>query len=212
MPTAPLLTFRKFKRQTAEVGALPAPDDPTLVVDRLEFERTVFSSDHVHRFTLYRREAPGFDYESPLRPDGQPRDPDRFCAFIGMNPSGASAIYSDATVSRCYLFALRWGFDALYMLNAFSLRSTDPKGLLQVPHATLPENDEWIRKICARAGLVVCAWGKPGGMFKRGVELERILRESVPHDRVKCFGRNRDGTPVHPLYQPSDAQLVPYFS
>lgn len=206
-----VVTRRKFRLQTSGVGACPPAPDSTLVTDRLEAERTVFNADRTHRFTLYRREATGCGYECVPRADGRPRDPDRYCAFIGMNPSGADEVHNDRTVSRCYAFALQWGFDALYMLNAFSLRSTDSDGLYRVATPSLPENDAHIRRVVAGAGRVVVAWGKPGGDFNRGNQVEAILRACVPPERVLCFGRNKDGTPAHPLYQPASAELQPYF-
>lgn len=30
--------------------------------------------------------------------------------------------------------------------------------------------------------------------------------------RVVCFGRNKNGSPVHPLYQRTDAPLLPFFA
>lgn len=30
--------------------------------------------------------------------------------------------------------------------------------------------------------------------------------------KVLCFGLNKDGSPRHPLYQRTDAQLLPFFS
>ncbi|HEV8073411.1 MAG TPA: DUF1643 domain-containing protein, partial [Opitutaceae bacterium] len=58
---------------------------------------------------------------------------------------------------------------------------------------------------------VIVAWGKPGGDFNRGIEVEAILREACAPNIVFCFGRNLEGTPTHPLYQPYAKKLVGYF-
>lgn len=173
---------------------------PRGVEDPLDAERTRFSDDRRHRFTLFRsfkNRAPG-------------RDPDHYVAFIGMNPSSATEVSADATVARCIDFAFRWGFGGFYMLNALSLRATDSRELEEFP-PNLPENDAWIRRIVADAARVVVAWGAPGHRNGRSAVLEAILRESCSPDIVFCFRRNQDGSPRHPLYQKRDAILTPYF-
>ena len=180
--------------QTASPGALPpAPD--LRFVDALVAARTRFSADRTHRFTLFRHWG----------------DPDSYLAVIGMNPSGADEAVGDRTVNKCAGYARRWGFGALYMLNAMSVRLTESSSLPTVPAVNLPENDVWIRQVVAGAGRVLVAWGNPGDDFARGPQVEAILRASCPRDRVVCFMRNKNGSPVHPLYQKDTAVPVPYF-
>jgi hypothetical protein len=171
------------------------PEDP------LNVERTRFSASRRHRFTLFRN----FQVRDAAR------DPDHYVAFIGMNPSGATDVIADATVARCIDFAFRWGFGGFYMLNAFSLRATASSELQEFT-PNLPENDAWIRKITASAARVVVAWGAPGHRDGRGAAVESLLRESCSPKIVFCFGRNKDGSPTHPLYQRRDAALIPYFT
>lgn len=171
------------------------PDDP------LDRERTHFSEDRRHRFTLFRS----------FRPRDPTRDPDHYVAFIGMNPSSATDVQLDATVSRCVDFAYRWGFGGIYMLNALSLRATASRELREF-EANRPENDRWIGEVVAKAARIVVAWGAPGHRDGRGAEVEAMLRRACPPEIVFCFGRNGDGSPTHPLYQRRDVQLVRYFS
>ncbi|MBI5768492.1 MAG: DUF1643 domain-containing protein [Verrucomicrobia bacterium] len=173
----------------------PEPEDP------LNAERTRFSADRRHRFTLFRS----------FRARDARRDPDHYVAFIGMNPSSATDVVADATVARCIDFAFRWGFGGFYMLNAFSLRATASRELKEFT-PNLPENDEWLRRIVAGAARVVVAWGAPGHRDGRGAAVEALLRASCAPDLVFCFGRNQDGSPTHPLYQRRDAVLLPYFT
>ena len=182
------------KLQTAALGALPpAPDE--LFLDPLVVERTRFNEDRTHRFTLFRHWG----------------DPAHYLAVVGMNPSGADEARGDNTVEKCAGFARRWGFGALYMLNAMSVRLTDSSALGTAPCVNLPENDVWLRKVLSGAGLVLVAWGNPAANFGRGPAIEAILRECCPAERVRCFGRNKNGSPVHPLYQRNDAPTIPYF-
>ncbi|HVU36063.1 MAG TPA: DUF1643 domain-containing protein [Opitutaceae bacterium] len=171
------------------------PEDP------LDSERTRFSEDRRHRFTLYR----SFRLRDPER------DPEHYVAFIGMNPSSANAVQADATVARCIDFAFRWGFGGMYMLNALSLRATQSSELREFS-PNRPENDRWIREVVSRAARVVVAWGAPGQRDGRGAAVEQILREACAPEVVFCFGRNQDGSPTHPLYQRRDVVLVPYFA
>lgn len=181
--------------QTASQTALP-PQQDLLLIDPLVAANTRFSPSRTHRYTLFRHWG----------------DPANYCAFIGMNPSGADEASLDRTVNRCCEFARRWGFSALYMLNAFSLRATNPEELYAHPDPVGPENDHWISVVVSQARRVVVAWGTPGGDFNRGTQVEQLLRENCPLDRVVCFGRNKNGTPVHPLYQSYERPLVPYFA
>jgi hypothetical protein len=92
-----------------------------------------------------------------------------------------------------------------------SIRGTYSADLSKAGVVNLPENDEWIRRIAAKARLVVVGWGNPGHKSGRGPEVAKILREVCDPSKVMCFGRNLNGSPVHPLYQRHDAPLFPFF-
>ncbi len=158
-------------------------------------ERTRFNRDRSHRFTLFRHWG----------------NPDNYLAVIGMNPSGADEATGDRTVNRCCGFAQRWGFGALYMLNAMSVRLTASGQLHRVPAVNLPENDKWIREVARTAGRVLVAWGNPAANFQRALAVETILRSECDQRLVVCFGKNQNGSPVHPLYQKNEAPVIPYF-
>ena len=183
---------KKFK--TISQSALPPPEDLSLA-DPLLVERTRFSPSRTHRYTLFRYWG----------------NPENYCVFIGMNPSGAGVLDTDRTISKCCKFAKRWGFDGLYMLNAFALRATNSDELYLSPDPVGPENDRWIREIAIGARKVVVAWGVPGGDFQRGAQMRDILLSTCGPEKVFCFGYNKDGTPVHPLYQPDDRELECFF-
>jgi hypothetical protein len=179
------------------IAALGSPAPlPARSVDPLIAERTVFSADRTHRFTLFRYW-------------GNPED---YACGIGMNPSGAAEDVGDPTVDGMVCRAReRWGVGAYFQLNVMSIRATYSSDLAKTAVVNLPENDEWIRRIAARARLVVVCWGNHGHASGRGPTVEAIVREVCDRDKVFCFGRNKNRSPVHPLYQLSDAQLVPYF-
>lgn len=129
-----------------------------------------------------------------------------------MNPSGAAEDVSDPTVDGMIRRAKEhWDVGAYYQLNVMSIRGTYSSDLSKAKVVNLPENDEYIRRIAAKARLVVVSWGNEGHKSGRGPLVEKILLEVCNPEQVFCFGKNANGSPVHPLYQRIDAPLVPYF-
>ena len=130
-----------------------------------------------------------------------------------MNPSGAAEDVSDPTVDgMCRRAREYWGVGAYYQLNVMSVRGTYSAELRKTGVVNLPENDEWIRRIASSARLVIVSWGNPGHKSGRGQIVAEILRQVCDPTRVFCFGKNKNGSPVHPLYQRLDAPLLPFFA
>ena len=182
------------KYATAEIGSAAPP--PSLFVDPIVAERTIFNSDRTHRLTLFRYWG----------------DIDDYACGISMNPSGAAEYVSDNTVDgMCKRARDHWGVGAYYQLNVMSIRGTYSNDLTKEGMVNLPENDDWIRRIASQARIVVVSWGNPGHKSGRGPDVAKILREVCDPSKVVCFGKNKNGSPVHPLYQRLNAPLVPYF-
>lgn len=114
---------------------------------------------------------------------------------IGLNPSTATEIDNDRTIERLEKWARRCGYGSLRMFNAYSFRSTDPKGLWKVADPVGPENFEFIRRWAPYCSQVVCAWGTN---IKRAHEFE--LLKLLSSLRVYCFKQTAAGHPGHPLY------------
>lgn len=185
---------RRNGHATAAIGA-PAPL-PSSTVDPVVADRTIFNSDRSHRLTLFRHWG-GID---------------DFACGISMNPSGAAEDVGDPTVDgMCRRAREHWGVGAYYQLNVMSIRGTYSTDLARAGAVNLPENDDWIRRIAAKARWVVVSWGNAGHKWGRGRAVEQILREVCDPAKVVCFGKNNNGSPVHPLYQRMDAPLLPYF-
>lgn len=126
----------------------------------------------------------------------------RIITWILLNPSTADETQDDPTIRRCKEFSRSWQFDGLIIVNAYALRSTDPKGLWKVEDPNGPENDAAILGACHEASKIVCGWGKNLRNGRRD-QLAKLLRDF----ELSALKRNADGSPVHPLYQP--ASLVP---
>lgn len=124
--------------------------------------------------------------------------------FIGLNPSTADAQTDDNTSRVCINYAKRWGYGGLLLGNLFAYRSTDPSGIYSAQDPVGPDNDTWLRKLQAQAGLVVCAWSALGGHKDRDKAVLGFLRD--PH----CLARLKSGYPGHPLYKRADLRPVPY--
>jgi hypothetical protein len=194
MPTLAQRATNAPRHATAEIGT-SAPR-PSLSVDPIVAARTIFNSDRTHRLTLFRHWG----------------DIDEFACGVCMNPSGAAEEVGDPTVDgMCRRAREHWHVGAYYQLNVLSIRGTYSADLAKAGLSNLPENDELIRRIASKARLVVVGWGNPGHKSGRGPQVEKILREVCDPARVVCFGKNKNGSPVHPLYQRLDAPLLPFF-
>lgn len=132
---------------------------------------------------------------------------------FGLNPSTATAEEDDNTIRRDIGFARHWGLGRVIKLNAYAYRATDPDDMKRAAKAGVdivgPENDRWIRDMLLLAkmagGRVVVSWGKHIDA-KRQLALWDVLMECGIEPM--CFGTNKNGTPVHELYQPYDRVLV----
>lgn len=133
---------------------------------------------------------------------------DRLCVFVMLNPSTATHTVDDPTIRRCIIFAKRWGFTGMAVVNLFGLRSTDPRVLRGCADA---EGDPWnldaIRWWVTRADRVVCAWGNHGALRDRGAVVSRVIAEHA-RSAPMCFRVTNQGQPEHPLYQPTGRELV----
>lgn len=126
-------------------------------------------------------------------------------AFVMLNPSTADERENDPTIRRCVGYADDWGYGTLEVVNLFALRATDPSALRDHGDPVGDANDEYLRRVCDAAAFVVAAWGGKGSIRDRGREVARILDADL-----HALDTTRDGHPVHPLYQPADADPKPW--
>lgn len=159
---------------------------------RLYLARDAFvSDDGLYRYWLVRRMSMG----------------DRVLTVIGLNPSTADALIDDPTIRRCVGFAIRWGYDWLYMGNLHAWRATNPNDLPADPlMAVGPYNAEQLTWICQRAETIVAAWGRRPLSPYASTLAARIGKRP----NVRCFGTNADGSPKHPLYLKATTPLQPW--
>ena len=152
-----------------------------------------FSPDGLYRYRLWR-------VWDPSRP---------ILLFILINPSKANEITNDPTAERCQRRAIHLGFGGMCIVNLFGLVSTDPSVLKGHPDPVGPDNDDAILQGTREAGMVICGWGTPGKLRRRGEEVLALLRSNSI--QPLCLILNADGTPGHPLYIPYAQKPIPLF-
>lgn len=170
---------------------------PELMEDRdAGWLPAIFSTDRRYRYVLRRRVG----LESST------------CLFICLNPSTADEVQNDPTVRRCMSFARSWGFGTLVVCNAFAYRATSPRYMMRQEDPVGAENDVQILREAREADLVVLAWGNHGAHLRRSHTLLHYLYENdIEVEGLWCFGLTQQDEPRHPLYVPSDQELIPFF-
>lgn len=134
---------------------------------------------------------------------------------IGLNPSTAGRKNKkgieedDPTISRLCKTLEHLGFGGLRMCNLYALISSKPEKLFQVPNA-LGENDAWLQTTAFGVQEIIFCWGS----FKNIEHRAKKVMEMFPS--AKCFGKNLNGTPIHPMammyagIKPSEATLIKF--
>lgn len=148
-----------------------------------------FDARRVYRYTLTRRWG-----------DWGPR-----VAWVMLNPSTADERVLDPTLRRCMGYSQVCGAASMVIVNAYALRSTNPRKLWEHPDPVGPENDKHIVGEIMYSSLVVVGWGaniKP--------ERERAMAAMLRLFRPVCLGVTKGGHPRHPLYLRKTAQFVPW--
>lgn len=132
------------------------------------------------------------------------------------NPSTATATVPDPTLRRCVSYAIRWGYNALTIVNMCAWRSTQPEKMIAQHLAGVdivgPDNDHEIRLALTGAQALVLGWGslpKLKPIVARGTALV-LEAAAFAHVTPMCLGQNQDGSPRHPLYLANDTPLVPF--
>lgn len=151
-----------------------------------------FSEDKQYRYHLTRH----WDKDKPA------------AVFCMLNPSTADDVRNDPTIKRCQERAMLWGCGSLIVVNAFALRSTDPKALYKHNDPIGPRNSEVIFEAVKNAKYVICGWGKHGKYAKRDRQVLAIIKAAgaIP----MALKVNKDGSPSHPLYIGYNVEPKPF--
>ncbi|HYG19895.1 MAG TPA: DUF1643 domain-containing protein [Ohtaekwangia sp.] len=146
----------------------------------------IFSADEKHRLGLYRL----WNNDMPA------------AMVIGLNPSTANDHDDDPTIGFVRRVLDNNGYGSLYMLNLFTMitpypthleRDKDETGVLNTWRETAPSCKD-----------IIFAWGQ----FPTHGRHKLAIKEFG--DRALCFGKNKNGTPRHPMYLKPNTKLIKY--
>ena len=121
--------------------------------------------------------------------------------FIMLNPSLADNYKDDPTIRRLIKFAKLYGYGGFYVGNLFSYITPYPSELLDKDLMFSKKNIHEIKKMTGLTKDVVYGWGNS---FEEPEWLKQII------SNPKCFGKNKNKTPKHPLYLSYNHKLVNY--
>lgn len=158
-----------------------------------ETRGAVFNEARTHRYYLCRI----WDHDKPK------------ALFIGLNPSKADSKEDDPTIKSVRRIAHFNGYGGFYMGNCFTYISTNPDHL-QHTHGEQALNDLYLNQFVYSGAVkdVVFAWGNFD--IVRKTERDKELISLFPG--ALCIGKNKNGSPKHPLYCKSDSIFIPYIA
>lgn len=128
---------------------------------------------------------------------------------IGLNPSTANALKDDPTIHRLVDTLAYHGFGALIMCNLYAIISSKPDLIFSVADPQ-NKNDEWLIDTASHVDKIIFCWGNFKGISYRA----KRIAETFPN--AYCFGKNKNGTPWHPLammykgLNPNESTIKPF--
>lgn len=136
--------------------------------------------------------------------------PARHALLIGMNPSTASHMINDPTITREWGFTSRWGYEGFVKCNVADYRATYPSDLLAPGVVVRSDgNLAMILEEAKTAELVVIACGAVNRALTDVARetIEALRAAGVP---MMTFGLTAAGWPKHPARLRNDNALVPF--
>ena len=118
--------------------------------------------------------------------------------YIMLNPSFADDKDDDPTIRRLINFTKKFNSGGFLVGNIFTTITPNPKEL-DKSKGMSDKNFEELIKLINKVDQIVYAWGS-------SIEEPKLLKKLVLNP--KCFGKNLNGTPKHPLYLPSQTKLI----
>lgn len=150
-----------------------------------------FSEDRKYRYSLVHR--------------WEPTNQNNLAMWIGLNPSTADENQLDPTLRRIARFSKDWGYSGFVMTNLFAYRATDPRDMKAQADPIGDENDPNLFSWAMVCPVVVAAWGAHGSFKNRSGAIFDIIGKQ----NLVCLGKNKDGSPKHPLYVAANTKPIP---
>ena len=117
--------------------------------------------------------------------------------YIMLNPSLADDKNDDPTIRRLISFTKKYNYGGFLVGNIFTTITPNPKEIDKSKGISV-KNFEKLLKLINKVDQIVYAWGD-------NIEEPQLLKELVLNP--KCFGKNLNGSPKHPLYLPLSSKL-----
>ena len=118
--------------------------------------------------------------------------------YIMLNPSLADDKNDDPTIRRLVSFTKKYNYGGFLVGNIFTTITPNPKEIDKSKGISV-KNFEKLLKLINKVDQIVYAWGD-------NIEEPQLLKELVLNP--KCFGKNLNGSPKHPLYLASETKLI----
>ena len=122
-----------------------------------------------------------------------------------LNPSKATHIDTDPTVSRQVERTMRGGGGGLVIFNSDPVRETDRKTAIKRA-GRCSENEQWVRWLASACNVVIAGWGPDAAKFGG----DKVMKRALAGLPLMALRVNADGSPGHPLYIGYDVQPRPY--
>ena len=158
--------------------------DMALSINNNILRKAKFSIDKTHRYELSRH----WDLSKSD------------ILFIMLNPSIANEDIDEPTIKRLISFTREFKHGGFFVANLFTYITPYSK-TLDTSIGLTKLNLKTIKNLVNKVDEVIYAWGNS---IKEPQELKNLVKNP------KCFGKNLNGTPKHPLYLSSNSKLIKF--
>ena len=156
--------------------------------------KAVFSENEKYRYML-----------SKVWDENKPK-----AVMIGINPSKATHLKGDNTATNAMNYFIDNGYGTMIIVNLFAFMSTKIEGLSKREKLYEDLNNDYIKKACEEADMVLVAWGYAKEHSDRKQEVVKILNQY--RHKVKCFKTKANKKPCHLRVICEDWEIVGFFS
>ena len=161
------------------------------VIDGVEYG-AIFSECEKYRYVLWR-----------IWDEAKPK-----WLFVLLNPSKATELLNDPTITRQMERAKRGGAGGIVVVNTGAIRETNSELLVGYADPIGPHNTFWIKQMIPQCEKHIAGWGPKASKFFGDKIAKSIFREEGA--MLHTLHINKDGSPKHPLYIGYDAELLEY--
>jgi hypothetical protein len=124
-----------------------------------------------------------------------------YLQLIGLNPSTANQYEDDPTILNVIRIAKNAGYGGIFMTNLFALISPYPKDLRECADP-VKDNDAHLSATKNQCKDIAFCWGNFPIAEYRAKVVKKMFASAL------CLGKNKNGSPKHPLYMKANTPLI----